>query len=106
MREQVPLARLLTRQQAVHARTVLDYVAAHSLPAPGGRGAPGGAHAHPADRAGTGDVTCQDLAGWLPNDAEQMVQRLVAADWLRLPRTVAEVTASRSENPTAVTDTS
>ncbi|MFJ6686714.1 hypothetical protein [Streptomyces werraensis] len=81
--------RLLTRRQAVHARTVLDYVAAHSP--------------HPeaevrlvvlmltlrAARAGTGNVTGQDLTGWLPDDAEQVLQQLIAADWLRLPGTVA-----------------
>ncbi|MEV1067017.1 hypothetical protein [Streptomyces sp. NPDC050263] len=95
--------RLLARQQAVHARTVLDYAAAHAP--------------HPqaevrlavlmltlrAARAGTGNVTGQDLTGWLPDDAERVLQQLVAADWLRLPGTVAEVMASRSEDPTAIT---
>ncbi|MFE9313336.1 hypothetical protein ACFYM5_38130 [Streptomyces sp. NPDC006706] len=101
--DQPVVERLLTRQPAVHARTVLDYVASHSL--------------YPeaevrlavlmltlrAERAGTGNITGQDLTGWLSDDAEQVVQRLVAADWLRLPGTVAEVMASRSEDPTAVT---
>ncbi|MEU5599958.1 hypothetical protein [Streptomyces sp. NPDC020298] len=94
--------RLLTRQQAVHARTVLDYVQAHAP--------------HPeaevrlavlmltlrAARAGSGNVTGQDLSGWLPGDAERVLQQLVEADWLRLPGTVAEVMASRSEDPVAV----
>lgn len=98
-----PVERLLTRQQAVHARTVLDYAAAHAP--------------HPeaevrlavlmltlrAARAGTGNVTGQDLTGWLPDDAERVLQQLAAADWLRLPGTVAEVMASRSEDPTAIT---
>ncbi|MCQ8772086.1 hypothetical protein [Streptomyces telluris] len=95
--------RLLTRTQAAHARTVLDYVAAHA------------SHSEAevrlavlmltlrAAKAGTGNVTGQDLTGWLQDDAEQVIQRLVAADWLRLPGTVAELMASRSENPTAVT---
>ncbi|MFE7951576.1 hypothetical protein [Streptomyces sp. NPDC057426] len=95
--------RLLTRQQAVHARTVLDYVAAHAP--------------HPeaevrlavlmlalrAARAGTGNITGQDLTGWLQGDAERVLHQLVAADWLRLPGTVAEVLASRPEDPTAFT---
>jgi hypothetical protein len=95
--------RLLTRQQAVHARTVLDYVQAHAP------------HPEPevrlavlmltlrAARAGTGNITSQDLTGWLQDDAEQVLQRLVAADWLRLPGTVAEVMASRPEDPAAFT---
>ncbi|WP_372411976.1 hypothetical protein [Streptomyces luteireticuli] len=95
--------RLMTRTQAVHARAVLDYVAAHAP--------------HPeaearlavlmltlrAARAGTGNVTGQDLTGWLQDDAEHVVEQLVAADWLRLPGTVAELMASRSEDPTPVT---
>ncbi|MGW4042205.1 hypothetical protein [Streptomyces sp. NPDC004721] len=32
-----------------------------------------------------------------------MLQRLVTADWLRLPGTVAEVMASRPEDPTTIT---
>jgi hypothetical protein len=95
--------RLLTRQQAVHARTVLDYVAAHA-PHPE-------AEVHllvlmlalRAARAGTGNVTGQDLTGWLQGDAERVLQRLVTADWLRLPGTVAEVMAARPEDPTAFT---
>ncbi len=95
--------RLLTRPQGVHARAVLDYVAAHSP--------------HPeaevrlavlmltlrAARAGTGNVTGQDLIGWLQDDAERVLGRLVTGGWLRLPGTVAEVMASRSEDPTEVT---
>ncbi|NUQ96143.1 MAG: hypothetical protein HOY79_06120 [Streptomyces sp.] len=95
--------RLLTRQQAVHARTVLDYVAAHA-PHPE-------AEVHlavlmlalRAARAGTGNVTGQDLTGWLQGDAERVIHQLVAADWLRLPGTVAEVMSARPEDPTAFT---
>ncbi len=95
--------RLLTPGQAAHARAVLDHVAAHAP--------------HPetevrlavlmltlrAARAGTGNVTGQDLSGWLQGDAEDVVQRLAAADWLRLPGTVAELMASRPEDPVAYT---
>jgi hypothetical protein len=95
--------RLLTRNQAVHARTVLAYAAAHAP------------HPEPevrlavfmltlrAAHAGTGNVTGQDLTGWLQGDAERVLQQLVAADWLRLPGTVAEVLASQPEDPTAIT---
>ncbi|MFD5065377.1 hypothetical protein [Streptomyces sp. NPDC058394] len=95
--------RLLTRSQAAHARTVLDYVQTHAP--------------HPdaevrlavllltlrAARAGTGNITGQDLTGWLPDDAEQVLERLIAADWLRLHGTVAETLASRPEDPTGFT---
>ncbi|MEZ3182711.1 hypothetical protein KYY02_29845 [Streptomyces pimonensis] len=95
--------RLLTRQQAVHARTVLDYAAAHA-PLPG-------AEVRlavlmitlRAAKAGTANVTGQDLTGWLQTDAEPVLRRLVEADWLRLSATVAEVMASRPEDPTALT---
>ncbi|MFF0465678.1 hypothetical protein [Streptomyces mexicanus] len=95
--------RLLTRQQGAHARAVLDYVAATSpLPEP---------EVHLAvlmltlrtARTGTGNITGQDLTGWLQGDAERVVEQLVAAGWLRLPGTVEDVMASRPENPTAVT---
>lgn len=95
--------RLLTRNQAGHVRTVLDHVAARA-PRP---------EAEVrlavlmltlrAARAGTGNITGQDVTGWLQGDAEPVVERLVAADWLRLPGTVAELMASRPEDPTAYT---
>ncbi|ELP65245.1 hypothetical protein STRTUCAR8_00234, partial [Streptomyces turgidiscabies Car8] len=95
--------RLLTRQQAVHARTVLDHVATHCpLPEAEARLAVLMLTLRSA-RAGTGNITGQDLTGWLPNDAEEVLQRLVEADWMILPGTVAEVMASRSENPAAIT---
>ncbi|MFF3501601.1 hypothetical protein [Streptomyces sp. NPDC003247] len=95
--------RLLTRHQAEHARTVLDHAAAHAP--------------HPdaevrlavfmltlrAARAGIANVTGQDLTGWLQDDAERVLQHLLASDWLRLPTTVAEVLASRPEDPAAIT---
>ncbi|WP_344407036.1 hypothetical protein [Streptomyces longisporus] len=95
--------RLLTRGQAAHARTLLDYVPAHAP--------------HPeatvhlavlmltvrAARAGTGNITGQDLTGWLQGDAEQVLQQLVDSGWLHLPGTITEVLASRPEDPTAIT---
>ncbi|MGW5482867.1 hypothetical protein [Streptomyces sp. NPDC004008] len=101
--DQPVVERLLTRQQAVHARTVLDYAAAHAP--------------HPeaevrlavlmltlrAARAGTGNITGQNLTSWLHNDAERVLQQLVVAGWLRLPGTVAEVMASQPEDPTTFT---
>ncbi|MFE2288867.1 hypothetical protein ACFXDJ_32440 [Streptomyces sp. NPDC059443] len=95
--------RLLTRNHAVHARAVLDYVRTHAP------------HPEPethlmvllltlrAARDGTGNVTGQDLSGWLPDGAEQVLERLVGADWLRLPGSVAEALASRPEDFTAFT---
>ncbi|MEV5082815.1 hypothetical protein AB0K74_29665 [Streptomyces sp. NPDC056159] len=56
-----------------------------------------------AARAGTANVTRQDLTGWLQGDAERVLQQLVTAGWLRLPGTVADVLASRPEDPTTVT---
>lgn len=95
--------RLLTRPQAEHARTVLDYAAAQAP--------------HPqaevrlavlmltlrAAKAGTGNLTGQDLTSWLQGDAERVLQQLVAADWLRLPGTVAEAMALRPEDPITIT---
>ncbi|MFE9369678.1 hypothetical protein ACFYM2_07880 [Streptomyces sp. NPDC006711] len=94
---------LLTRGQAVHARAVLDHVQDHSP--------------HPeaevrlavlmltlrAARAGTGNVTGQDLTGWLAGDAEPVLERLVTGDWLRLSCTVAQALASRPEDAVAFT---
>lgn len=95
--------RLLTRNQAGHARTVLDYVPSHAP--------------HPeaavhlavllltlrAARAGTGNITGQDVTGWLQGDAERVLEQLVTADWLRLPGSVPEALASRPEDPVQVT---
>lgn len=97
--------RLLTGGQAVHARDVLEHVGAHA-PLPG-------ADARLAvlmltlrsARAGTGNVTGQDLSGWLPDDAERVLGQLVDVGWLRLPEggTVAEALDSRPEEPTRIT---
>ncbi|MDQ0811735.1 hypothetical protein QFZ63_003449 [Streptomyces sp. B3I7] len=97
--------RLLNRSQAVHARTVLAHVRDHAP------------HPEPevrlavfmltlrAARAGLGNVTGQDFTGWLQGDAEQVLQRLVDSDWLRLPDTVtvADALVARSEDPAQIT---
>ncbi|MFE7120214.1 hypothetical protein ACFU99_32805 [Streptomyces sp. NPDC057654] len=95
--------RLLTRSQAVHARAVLEYAAAH---APGPEADVRLAVLMlvlRAARTGTGNVTGQDLTGWLQGEAERVLEQLVDADWLRLPGAAADVLASRPEDPTAVT---
>ncbi|MBQ1094771.1 hypothetical protein KBY55_01305 [Streptomyces sp. b94] len=99
------IERLLTRGQAAHARGVLEYLRAHA-PLPG-------AEARlavlmltlRAARAGTGNVTGQDLTGWLQGDAERVLQELVDVGWLRLPEDVSadDALTSRSEEPTRVT---
>ncbi|MGH4036028.1 hypothetical protein ACQB60_44835 [Actinomycetota bacterium Odt1-20B] len=95
--------RQLTRTQAEHARTVLDYVTARTpRPEPG-------VHLAVlmltlrAARAGTGNITGQDLTGWLHDDAEPVLDALVADGWLTLPATTSEVMATRPENPCAFT---
>ncbi|MEV0281684.1 hypothetical protein AB0I22_35595 [Streptomyces sp. NPDC050610] len=94
--------RLLTRGQAVHARAMLEYAAAHA-PRPGADVRLAVLMlALRAARAGTGNITGQDLTGWLHGDAERVLEQLVDAGWLRLPGTVADVMASRPEDPTAV----
>ncbi|MFH8492305.1 hypothetical protein [Streptomyces longisporoflavus] len=95
--------RLLTRGQAAHARTVLAHATAHS-PHPG-------AEVRlavlmltlRAAHAGTGNITGQDVTGWLPDTAERVLQQLVAADWLHLPHTVDDLMAAPPEDPTPFT---
>jgi len=95
--------RLLTRQQGVHARAVLDHAATHApYPQAEVRLAVLMLTLRAA-RAGTGNITGQDLTGWLPGDAEPVLQQLITAGWLLLPGTVADEMASRSEDPTAIT---
>ncbi|MGW4779975.1 hypothetical protein ACWEPA_25355 [Streptomyces filamentosus] len=101
--ERPAAARLLTRAQAATARAALDHLPAY-CPLPGA-----GARlavlmlALRAAKDGTLHITGQDLITWLPDDAEQVVERLVAAGWLDLPGTVADLMASRPENPAVVT---
>ncbi|MEU3898292.1 hypothetical protein [Streptomyces sp. NPDC045251] len=97
--------RLLTRGQGVHARNVLEHVRADS-PLPG-------AEARlavlmltlRAARAGTGNVTGQDLSGWLASDAERVLEELADAGWLVLPEDVTadDALMSRPEEPTQIT---
>ncbi|MBT2509472.1 hypothetical protein J7I98_27080 [Streptomyces sp. ISL-98] len=95
--------RLLTRSQAVHARTVLDYVQANAPHPEAGVRLAVLMLTLRAARAGTGNITGQDLTGWLQGDAERVLEQLVAAGWLRLPGTVAEALAARPEDPTEIT---
>ncbi|MFI6638886.1 hypothetical protein [Streptomyces sp. NPDC050504] len=95
--------RLLTRSQAAHARTVLRYVGAHAPHAEADVHLAVFLLALRAARAGTGNVTGQDLSGWLRDDAERVLEQLIAADWLLLPCTAAEALAARPENPTPFT---
>ncbi|MET8704350.1 hypothetical protein ABZW10_36675 [Kitasatospora sp. NPDC004723] len=100
---EVVVERLLTRQQAACARTVLDHVTANAP------------HHDPqvhltvlmltlrTARTGTGNVTGQDFTGWIQDDTERVLDQLVAADWLHLPGTVTEALVSRPESPTLVT---
>ncbi|MDQ8707555.1 hypothetical protein RCO28_34555 [Streptomyces sp. LHD-70] len=95
--------RLLTRGQAAHARAVLEYVATNTpCPEPEVRLAVLMLVLRTA-RAGTGNLTGQDLTGWVQDDAARVLEQLVAEDWLRLPGTVADVMASRPEDPTPIT---
>lgn len=94
---------LLTRQQAGHARTVLDYVTAHAPYAEAGTHLAVLMFTLRAARAGTGNITGQELTGWLQEDTEQVLERLATGGWLRLPGTVGEALGSRPESPTTVT---
>ncbi|MFI7347122.1 hypothetical protein ACIBSR_12705 [Streptomyces sp. NPDC049936] len=96
--------RLLTRGQGVHLRTVLEHVRADSpLPEAQGRLAVLMITLRAA-RAGTGNVTGQDLSGWLQGDAERVLQALADAGWLVLPEDVTpdDALTARPEEPTQV----
>ncbi|MEG3629386.1 hypothetical protein [Streptomyces poriticola] len=97
--------RLLTRTQGAHARSVLEHVRARA-PLPGAEGRLAVLMLTlRTGRAGTGNVTGQDLHGWLQGDAERVLRQLVDVGWLRLPEevTVDDALASRPEEPTRVT---
>ncbi|GHC23405.1 hypothetical protein GCM10010348_55950 [Streptomyces anthocyanicus] len=97
--------RLLTRGQGVHARNVLAHVRT-GAPFP---------DAEPrlavlmltlrAARTGTGNVTGQDLGGWLQGDAERVLRELVDVGWLLLPQDVTadDALMSRPEEPAQIT---
>ncbi|CAL9565194.1 hypothetical protein [Streptomyces sp. enrichment culture] len=99
------IERLLTRSQGVHARNVLECVRVGSpLPEAEARLAVLMITLRAA-RAGTGNVTGQDLSGWLQGDAEQVLQALADVGWLLLPEDVTadDALMSRPEEPTQVT---
>ncbi|MEV0093828.1 hypothetical protein [Streptomyces sp. NPDC050738] len=95
--------RLLTRVQAVRAREVLAHVQEH-VPFPDAEMRLATLlFTLRAARTGAGNVTGQDLTGWLLGDTEDVLERLVASGWLQLPGTVPEALASRPEEPAVVT---
>ncbi|MFH8442811.1 hypothetical protein ACH4D3_16485 [Streptomyces sp. NPDC018026] len=97
--------RLLTRGQGVHAREVLEHVRTGSpFPEAEARLAVLMLTLRAA-RAGTGNVTGQDLGGWLQGDAERVLQGLVDVGWLLLPQDVTadDALMSRPEEPTRIT---
>lgn len=97
--------RLLTRAQGAHGRGVLEHVRARApLAEPEARLAVLMFTLRSA-RAGTGNVTGQDLNGWLQGDAERVLEQLVDVGWLLLPDelTAADALGSRPEEPTQVT---
>ena len=100
-----PVERLLTRAQGVHARGVLEHVRVDCpLPEAEARLAVLMITLRAA-RAGTGNVTGQDLSGWLQGDAEQVLQALADVGWLLLPEDVTadDALMSRPEEPTQIT---
>ncbi|MFE5257042.1 hypothetical protein [Streptomyces coelicoflavus] len=97
--------RLLTRGQGVHLRNVLEHIRVGSpLPEAEARLAVLMITLRAA-RAGTGNVTGQDLGGWLQGDAERVLQELVDVGWLLLPEDVTadDALTSRPEEPTPIT---
>ncbi|CAM5237898.1 hypothetical protein SVIOM342S_08936 [Streptomyces violaceorubidus] len=99
------IERLLTRGQGIQARTVLEHLRVGS-PLPG-------AEARlavlmltlRAARSGTGNVTGQDLVGWLQGGAERVLRELVDVGWLLLPEDVTadDALMSRPEEPGQIT---
>ncbi|WP_328562227.1 hypothetical protein [Streptomyces coelicoflavus] len=99
------IERLLTRGQGVHARNVLEHVRVDSpLPEAEARLAVLMLTLRAA-RAGSGNVTGQDLSGWLQGDAERVLQALADVGWLLLPEDVTadDALMSRPEEPTQIT---
>ncbi|MFC8870997.1 hypothetical protein ACFUAC_25650 [Streptomyces sp. NPDC057148] len=97
--------RLLTRGQGVHARRVLEHIRTQA-PLPGAQERLAVLMLTlRAARAGTGNVTGQDLSGWLASDAERVLQELADAGWLVLPEDVTadDALMSRPEEPTQIT---
>ncbi|MET9253367.1 hypothetical protein [Streptomyces sp. NPDC003717] len=97
--------RLLTRTQAGQARGVLEYVRTNApLPEPEARLAVLMLTLRAA-RAGVGNVTGQDLEGWLQGEAARVLRQLADAGWLRLPDGVSadDALSARPETPVQIT---
>ncbi|WP_329126398.1 hypothetical protein [Streptomyces sp. NBC_01465] len=95
--------RLLTRGQAVRAREVLAHVQEHAPYPDAEMRLATLLFTLRAARTGAGNVTGQDLTGWLLGDTEDVLERLVTSGWLQLPGTIPEALASRPEEPAVVT---
>ncbi|MYV65388.1 hypothetical protein GT043_05395 [Streptomyces sp. SID2131] len=99
-----PVPRLLTTPaQWEHARTVLAYAADHApLPGPEAQLLVLMLTLRTA-HTGTGNLVGQDLTGLGLADPQDLVERLAACGWLTLSGSVADLLASRPDNPTAIT---
>ncbi|WP_221349556.1 hypothetical protein [Streptomyces beigongshangae] len=97
------VARLLTAPtQWEHARSVLAHVADHCpLPGPQARLLVLMLTLRTA-HSGTGNLVGQDVTALGLTDPEDLVERLTGCGWLDFPGTVADLLASRPENPTPI----
>lgn len=98
------VARLLSvPSQWQHARSVLAHVGDHSpLPGPEARLLTVMLTLRTA-HTGSGNLVGQDVTALGLTDPEGLVEQLTGCGWLRIPGTVADLLASRPENPTPVT---
>ncbi len=98
------VARLLSvPSQWQHARSVLAHVGDHSpLPGPEARLLTVMLTLRTA-HTGSGNLVGQDVTALGLTDPEGLVEQLTGSGWLRIPGTVADLLASRPENPTPVT---
>ncbi|MFI8093465.1 hypothetical protein ACIF9R_35010 [Streptomyces sp. NPDC086080] len=102
--EEPGVARLLpVPVQWGYARSVLAHVAAHTpLPGPEARLLVLMLTLRTA-HTGTGNLVGQDVTGLGLTDPEDLLETLTGCGWLEIPGTVADLLASRPENPTPIT---